>query len=158
MARRSVQHKVLPGVLLQLQHARQVVLECCAVLRLVHAIASEFLREEGLKDKQLDSELIPVQKAVFQLAKSGGRMGDKQQDWTQQPCRLQLCSLQGQSVGHLARRTQVPSGVVAIPLRQSTPALHLLCVPLHRSMPMSRPQAPLYRHLLVPPQQLDHFH
>jgi hypothetical protein len=31
----------------------------------------DFLREEGLKDKQLDSELLPVQKAVFQLAKSG---------------------------------------------------------------------------------------
>lgn len=31
----------------------------------------DFLREEGLKDKQLDSDLIPVQKAVFQLAKSG---------------------------------------------------------------------------------------
>lgn len=36
---------------------------------------SDFLREEGLKDKQLDSELIPVQKAVFQLAKSGGCSG-----------------------------------------------------------------------------------
>lgn len=32
---------------------------------------SQFLAEEGLKDKQLDSELIPVQKAVVQLAKSG---------------------------------------------------------------------------------------
>lgn len=31
----------------------------------------EFLREEGLKNTQLDSELVPVQKAVFQLAKSG---------------------------------------------------------------------------------------
>jgi hypothetical protein len=31
----------------------------------------EFLREGGIKDKQLDSELLPVQKAVFQLAKSG---------------------------------------------------------------------------------------
>jgi hypothetical protein len=27
---------------------------------------------EGVKDKQLESELIPVQKAVIQLAKSGG--------------------------------------------------------------------------------------
>eukprot|EP00775_Hariotina_reticulata_P003647 gene3647-3908_t len=34
----------------------------------------EFLREEGLKDKQLDSELVPVQKAVFQLAKSGSQL------------------------------------------------------------------------------------
>jgi len=34
----------------------------------------DFLREEGLKDKQLDSELIPVQKAVFQLAKSGSQL------------------------------------------------------------------------------------
>lgn len=32
---------------------------------------SNFLAEEGLKDKLLDSELIPVQKAVVQLAKSG---------------------------------------------------------------------------------------
>jgi hypothetical protein len=31
----------------------------------------DFLRSEGLKDKQLDSDLIPVQKAVNQLAKSG---------------------------------------------------------------------------------------
>lgn len=36
-----------------------------------HRHNSDFLREEGLKDKLLDSELIPVQKAVFQLAKSG---------------------------------------------------------------------------------------
>lgn len=34
---------------------------------------SDFLREDGLKDKLLDSELVPVQKAVFQLAKSGAR-------------------------------------------------------------------------------------
>jgi hypothetical protein len=32
---------------------------------------SDFLKSEGLADKQLDSELIPVQKAVIQLAKSG---------------------------------------------------------------------------------------
>lgn len=37
------------------------------------AVCSNFLAEEGLKDKQLDSELIPVQKAVVQLAKSGVR-------------------------------------------------------------------------------------
>jgi hypothetical protein len=30
-----------------------------------------FLRDDGLKDKTLDTELIPVQKAVVQLAKSG---------------------------------------------------------------------------------------
>lgn len=34
----------------------------------------EFLRVEGIKDKQLDSELIPVQKAVYQLAKSGSQL------------------------------------------------------------------------------------
>jgi hypothetical protein len=33
-----------------------------------------FLAEEGLKDKLLDSELIPVQKAVVQLAKSGSQL------------------------------------------------------------------------------------
>lgn len=31
----------------------------------------EFLQVEGLKNKQLDQELIPVQKAVAQLSKSG---------------------------------------------------------------------------------------
>ncbi|KAF6260931.1 hypothetical protein COO60DRAFT_1504022 [Scenedesmus sp. NREL 46B-D3] len=34
----------------------------------------DFLREGGIKDKQLDSELLPVQKAVFQLAKSGSQL------------------------------------------------------------------------------------
>eukprot|EP00879_Flechtneria_rotunda_P001730 GHRR01001893.1.p2 GENE.GHRR01001893.1~~GHRR01001893.1.p2 ORF type:complete len:228 (+),score=65.93 GHRR01001893.1:44-685(+) len=34
----------------------------------------DFIREEGLKDKQLNSELIPVQKAVNQLAKSGAQL------------------------------------------------------------------------------------
>eukprot|EP00878_Enallax_costatus_P002138 GHUV01002306.1.p1 GENE.GHUV01002306.1~~GHUV01002306.1.p1 ORF type:complete len:218 (+),score=65.23 GHUV01002306.1:62-715(+) len=34
----------------------------------------EFLRLEGIKDKQLDTELIPVQKAVYQLAKSGSQL------------------------------------------------------------------------------------
>uniref|UniRef100_A0A383WCK5 Maintenance of Photosystem II under High light 2 C-terminal domain-containing protein n=1 Tax=Tetradesmus obliquus TaxID=3088 RepID=A0A383WCK5_TETOB len=33
-----------------------------------------FLKEEGVKDKQLDAELLPVQKAVFQLAKSGSQL------------------------------------------------------------------------------------
>jgi hypothetical protein len=31
----------------------------------------EFLKEEGMTNRTLNSELIPVQKAVFQLAKSG---------------------------------------------------------------------------------------
>jgi hypothetical protein len=34
----------------------------------------DFLKSEGLADKQLDSELIPVQKAVIQLAKSGSQL------------------------------------------------------------------------------------
>jgi hypothetical protein len=34
----------------------------------------EFLKEEGLTNKTLNSELIPVQKAVFQLAKSGSEL------------------------------------------------------------------------------------
>ncbi len=33
----------------------------------------DFIREEGLKDVRLDQELIPVQKAVQQLSKSGKR-------------------------------------------------------------------------------------
>jgi hypothetical protein len=37
-------------------------------------VTREFLREDGLKDKLLDSELVPVQKAVFQLAKSGSQL------------------------------------------------------------------------------------
>jgi hypothetical protein len=37
-------------------------------------VTREFLREDGLKDKLLDSELIPVQKAVIQLAKSGSQL------------------------------------------------------------------------------------
>jgi hypothetical protein len=34
----------------------------------------EFLREEGLKNSQLDQELLPVQRAVNQLAKSGSQL------------------------------------------------------------------------------------
>jgi hypothetical protein len=45
----------------------------CISSNLWFAPCSEFLREDGLKDKLLDSELVPVQKAVFQLAKSGVR-------------------------------------------------------------------------------------
>lgn len=37
-----------------------------------------FLKEEGVKDKQLDAELLPVQKAVFQLAKSGEQQQQQQ--------------------------------------------------------------------------------
>jgi hypothetical protein len=49
----------------------------------------EFLREGGIKDKQLDSELLPVQKAVFQLAKSGEQQQQscqQQQQQQQQQC------------------------------------------------------------------------
>eukprot|EP00882_Tetradesmus_deserticola_P003034 GHRQ01003221.1.p1 GENE.GHRQ01003221.1~~GHRQ01003221.1.p1 ORF type:complete len:217 (+),score=83.40 GHRQ01003221.1:835-1485(+) len=34
----------------------------------------DFLRDGGIKDKQLDSELLPVQKAVIQLAQSGSQL------------------------------------------------------------------------------------
>lgn len=34
----------------------------------------EFLKQEGLTNKTLNAELIPVQKAVFQLAKSGSEL------------------------------------------------------------------------------------
>jgi hypothetical protein len=39
----------------------------------------DFLREEGVKDRLLDSELLPVQKAVFQLAKSGEQQQQQQE-------------------------------------------------------------------------------
>lgn len=34
----------------------------------------QFIKEEGLGDRRLDQELVPVQKAVYQLAKSGSQL------------------------------------------------------------------------------------
>lgn len=34
-------------------------------------IEREFLQDEGLKNRNLDKELVPVQKAIYSMAKSG---------------------------------------------------------------------------------------
>ncbi|KAG2492614.1 hypothetical protein HYH03_009030 [Edaphochlamys debaryana] len=37
-------------------------------------VTSDFLREENLRDARLERELVPVQKAVYKLAKSGSQL------------------------------------------------------------------------------------
>lgn len=75
--------------------------------------SSNFLREEGVKDKQLDSDLIPVQKAVFQLAKSGAAVAEQLMLLAGWHCVLRCLSCSDQQ-----RQQQQPSGAAGVPAWQ----------------------------------------